>query len=126
VRRERGAHADAETALAQALDVCERAGLVAQSVEASSARAVNLWLSGRHEQAREAAEGAAHLAERLHYPVGKAATLEASGTTSPDPAAGAAELSEAEASWEKLGRPLDAARCELLRGRVLAGSDEDA
>jgi tetratricopeptide (TPR) repeat protein len=123
-RRERGAHGDAETALAQALDVCERAGLVAQSVEASSARAINLWLGGKIEQAREAAEGAMHLAERLHYPVGKAATMEASGATAADPGEGSAALAEARDTWTKLGRPLDAARCELLRGQLLAGSDE--
>ena len=47
--RQRGDHADADTELARALDLCERAGLVAQSVEAISARAVNLalWRQGR-------------------------------------------------------------------------------
>ena len=44
--RQRGDHADADTELARALDLCERAGLVAQSVEAISARAVNLALAG--------------------------------------------------------------------------------
>ena len=42
--RQRGDYADADTELARALDLCERAGLVAQSVEAISARAVNLAL----------------------------------------------------------------------------------
>ena len=45
--RQRGDYADADTELARALDLCERAGLVAQSVEAISARAVNLALAGR-------------------------------------------------------------------------------
>jgi class 3 adenylate cyclase/tetratricopeptide (TPR) repeat protein len=127
-RRDNGEHTEADTALAQALDVGERAGLVAQLVEASSARAVNLALGGREKQAREAAEGAAHLAERLqHYPVGRAATMEAGGATAPDPAEGANTLAEARGAWEELDRPLDAARCELLRGRILlAGDDRDA
>ncbi|HEY8779781.1 MAG TPA: tetratricopeptide repeat protein, partial [Solirubrobacterales bacterium] len=127
VHSDRGEHAAAETALAQALDVGERAGLVAQLVEASSARAVNLALGGREEHAREAAEGAAHLAERLQqYPVGRAATREAAGVTATDPAEGAAALEEAGTAWEELGHPLDAARCEELRGRRLAEDDPDA
>ncbi len=127
VRSDRGEHAAAETALAQALDIGERAGLVAQLVEASSARAVNLALGGREEHAREAAEGAAHLAERLQqYPVGRAATREAAGVTASDPAEGAAALEEAAAAWEQLGHPLDAARCEELRGRRLAETDRQA
>jgi predicted ATPase/class 3 adenylate cyclase len=126
-QRDRGEHNAAETALAQALDVGERAGLVAQLVEASSARAVNLALGGREEAAREAAEGAAHLAERLqHYPVGRAATKEAAGATATDATQGAAALEEARAAWEALGRPLDAARCELLRGRLLTAHDDSA
>ena len=40
---------------AQALDVCERAGLIAQSIQAMSSRALILALGGRMEQAREAA-----------------------------------------------------------------------
>ncbi len=127
VLSDRGDHSAAETALAQALDVCERAGLVAQSVEATSARAVNLALGGRADAAREAAEGAAHLAERLQqYPVGQAATQEAAGMTAEDPAEGAAALEQAGADWERLGHPLDRARCDEARGRLLAESDPDA
>jgi len=88
---------------------------------------VNLALGGREEHAREAAEGAAHLAERLQqYPVGRAATREAAGVTATDPAEGAAALEEAGTAWEELGHPLDAARCEELRGRRLAEDDPDA
>ena len=36
--RQRGDHAEADTEIAKALDLCERAGLVAQSIEAISAR----------------------------------------------------------------------------------------
>jgi class 3 adenylate cyclase/tetratricopeptide (TPR) repeat protein len=122
-QRDRGDHGEAETTLAQALDVCERAGLIAQSIEAISARAVTLALGGRLEQARESAEEAEHLAERLHYPVGEASTKEGRGATAEDAAAGAEALTEAAATWEKLGRPLDAARCGLLRGWVLRDAD---
>jgi class 3 adenylate cyclase/tetratricopeptide (TPR) repeat protein len=117
--RDSGDHTGAETALAQALDVCERAGLIAQSIEAISARAVTLALGGRVEQAREASEEAEHLAERLHYPVGRASTAEARGATEADASAGATALAEAGETWRGLGRPLDGARCELLRGTRL-------
>ena len=124
--RDRGDYADAETTLAQALDVCERAGLIAQSIESIASRAVSLSLGGRGDAAREAAEEAGRLAERLHYPVGQAFTTEARGATDPDAAAGADALAEAREAWSELGRPLDAARCELLRGGRLRDSDGDA
>jgi class 3 adenylate cyclase/predicted ATPase len=124
--RDRGDHAAAETTLSQALDICERAGLIAQSVEAISSRAVTLALGGRLEHAREAAEEAVHMAERLHYPVGEASTAEARGASNPDAVAGAAELDEAREAWSKLGRPLDAARCQMLRGWVLGEADPAA
>ena len=86
--RQRGDYADADTELARALDLCERAGLVAQSVEAISARAVNLALAERWEAAREAADEAERLADRLRYPVGKAASLEARGRGGREPGRG--------------------------------------
>jgi class 3 adenylate cyclase/predicted ATPase len=124
--RDRGDYADAETTLARALDVCERAGLIAQSIESIAARAVTLALGERPEAAREAADEAERLAGRLHYPVGDAYTAEARGATDPDPAAGAAALADAGAAWSELGLPLDAARCELLRGNRLRDSDAEA
>ncbi|MEA2449589.1 MAG: hypothetical protein QOG63_1521, partial [Thermoleophilaceae bacterium] len=69
------------TALDEALDVCERAGLLGQSIEATAARAVTLVLAGRPEQARESADEAARLAARLPYPVAEAAALEAGGAS---------------------------------------------
>jgi class 3 adenylate cyclase/tetratricopeptide (TPR) repeat protein len=123
--RQRGDHADADTELARALDLCERAGLVAQSVEAISSRAVNLALSGRLDAARDAADEAERLADRLRYPVGKAASLEARGAVAADPDQASAALVEARAAWQGLGRPLDAARCEYLRGRLLRESDPE-
>ncbi len=118
--RQRGDYSDADTELSRALDICERAGLVAQSVEAISARSLNLMLAGRGDAAREAAEEAERLAERLRYPVGTAAAREAAGASNPDCQAGAAQLLEARAAWQQLERPLDAARCEYIRGIVLA------
>jgi tetratricopeptide (TPR) repeat protein len=127
VLSDRGEYAAAETVLSQALDIGERAGLVAQLVEATSARAVNLALGGREEHAREAAEGAAHLAERLQqYPIGRAATREAQGVTASDSTEGSKALTEAAEEWKRLGHPLDAARCHELRGRRLSESDHEA
>ncbi len=121
--RDRGEYGEAETTLAQALDVCERAGLIAQSIEAISARAVTLALGGRLDQARESAEEADHLAQRLPYPVGEASTREAGGAAAGEAAAGAEALAAAAETWERLGRPLDAARCRLLRGWALREAD---
>jgi class 3 adenylate cyclase/tetratricopeptide (TPR) repeat protein len=121
--RQRQDYGGAEGELVRALDLCERAGLVAQSIEAISARAVTLALANRAEPAREAAEEAGRLAERLRYPVGKAASLEAKGATAIDAAEGAEALLEARQAWEALERPLDAARCDYLRGQRLRDSD---
>ena len=124
--RESGDLAGAETELSRALDICERAGLIAQSVEAISARAVVLALAGRTEQARAAAEEAERLAGRLHYPVGEAAMAEAAGASTDDPSASAERMEQARAKWLELGRPLDAARCLTVRGRLLIDFDPDA
>jgi class 3 adenylate cyclase/tetratricopeptide (TPR) repeat protein len=124
--RDKGDHTGAGTALAQALDVCERAGLIAQSIEAISARAVTLALGDRLDAARDAAEEAEHLAERLRYPVGQAFTKEARGATVPEATTGAAILVEARDAWLELGRPLDAARCVLLRGQRLREANAEA
>ncbi len=116
--RDRGDHADADQALARALDLCERAGLVAQSVEATAARAVNAALWGKTETAAELAEEAVGLAERLRYPVGQAASLEARGAAAADPDERTRLLTEAREAWERLGRPIDADRCTALASRV--------
>ncbi len=118
VQRDLGAHADADQTLARTLDLCERAGLVAQSVEATAARAVNMAISGRIEAAREIAEEASSLADRLRYPVGTAAGLEAMGATASDPQEKTRTLAEAAEAWKELGRPEDAQRCAGLAARV--------
>jgi tetratricopeptide (TPR) repeat protein len=125
VLRDRGDHTAAVSALDRALDVCERAGLVAQSVQVMALRAGILALAGRADDAREAASEAGALAERLHYPVGEAAALEARGATAPDPAEAAGLLAEAREHWTAIGRPLEAARCDLLTAAVLRDSDPE-
>jgi class 3 adenylate cyclase/tetratricopeptide (TPR) repeat protein len=122
VLRDRGDHAAAVSALDRALDVCERAGLVTESVQVMALRAVILVLAGRGEDARETAAEAAALAERLHYPVGEAAALEARGATADDPAEAADLLALAHDHWLAIGRPLEAARCDLLTAAVLRES----
>ena len=91
----------ATAALDQAIEVCERAGLIAQSIQATSARAVILALAHRRQAAAEAAAMASQMAERLHYPLGRAAALEARGVSDEDPTAGAALLAEAEQAWRE-------------------------
>ncbi len=117
--RDSGDLAGASAALDRALDVCERAGLIAQSIQATAARAVILTLSQRRDAAAEAAREATELAERLHYPIGRAAALEARGVCADDPREGAALLDEAAAAWTALDRPLEAARSRLLAGQAL-------
>jgi hypothetical protein len=123
VLRDRGDHTAAVTALDRAIDVCERAGLVAQSVQVMALRAVILTLAGRTDEAREAAAETSALSERLHYPVGEAAALEARGATAEDPAEVAELLSQARAQWTAIGRPLEAARCDLLAATLLRETD---
>jgi class 3 adenylate cyclase/tetratricopeptide (TPR) repeat protein len=115
----------AAAALDRAIDVCERAGLIAQSIQATGMRAVILALGGRPGDAREAAEEASELAESLHYPVGNAAAFEARGMAEEDPEEGAALLAEAARAWQLLDRPLEAARSRLLAGRVLLSADPE-
>ncbi len=115
-QRDQGDFADADATVAQALDVCERAGLIGQSIQATSMRALMLALMGKDALANQAAEQAAALAERVHYPLGAAAVLEARGMTSELPEA-LELLGRGRTAWAQLGRPLDAARCELLIGQ---------
>jgi tetratricopeptide (TPR) repeat protein len=121
--RDRGDHAAAVTELDHALDVCERAGLIAQSIEAMAARAITLAIAGRVDQGRETAEEAGHLADRLHYPVGEAAALEARATTASSLEEGMALMGQARELWDGLGRPLDVAICDLLLGHMLVEAD---
>jgi adenylate cyclase len=123
--RDQGDLDGATAALDQAIEVCERAGLIAQSIQATGARAVILALAHRSQAAKEAAAMAAQMAERMHYPVGRAAALEARGVAEDDPAAGAELLAAAEEAWRALDRPLEATRAHLLAGQLLLGHDDD-
>jgi tetratricopeptide (TPR) repeat protein len=123
--RDCGDLAGAQVALDRALDVCERAGLIAQSIQATAARAVVLMLAHRREAAVEAAQEASELAERLHYPIGRAAALEAQGVCAEDARSGAELLGEAADAWAALDRPLEAARARLLAGQVLVPVDAE-
>jgi len=123
--RDQGDIQGARAALTQALEVCERAGLIVQSIQASSAEALLHSLAGSSEQASKAAAHTAEIAERAHYPVGRAAVLEAIGVAGALPDA-LEDLREARAAWQRLQRPLDAARCELLLGQRLLEHDRAA
>ncbi len=120
--RDRGDLDGAEAVLAEALEVCERAGLIAQSIQANSARALVHRMAERDEQADQAAAAALELAERVHYPVGEAAAVEAKGIVASPPEC-LTDLGHARDAWQALHRPLDAARCELLRGQRLLEHD---
>ena len=121
--RDRGELDGAEAALAQALEVCERAGLVAQSIQANSARALVHRMAARDEQAGQAAAAALEVAERVHYPVSEAAAVEAKGIAGSLPEC-VIDLEHARDAWRALHRPLESARCELLRGQRLLGHDQ--
>jgi class 3 adenylate cyclase/tetratricopeptide (TPR) repeat protein len=123
--RDLGDLSGAQAALDRALDVCERAGLIAQSIQATAARAVILMLAHRRDAAVEAAREAAELAERLHYPIGRAAALEAQGVCADNPRDGSDLLLEASEAWGELDRPLESARARLLAGQVLVSEDAD-
>ena len=119
VLADRGDFTAADLALGQALDICERAGLIAQSIQAIAARAEVLALADKDEQAVEAAKEASELADRLHYPVGHAAALQAAGFAGHEPE----KLEQARTAWLEIGRPLDAARCMMLSGRLARDGD---
>jgi predicted ATPase/class 3 adenylate cyclase len=123
--RDQGDLDGATAALDQAIEVCERAGLIAQSIQATGSRAVVLALAHRPQAAREAAAMASQLSERIHYPLGQAAALEARGMTDESPVAGAKLLAEAEEAWRALDRPLEATRARLLAGQLLLGEDDE-
>jgi class 3 adenylate cyclase/predicted ATPase len=123
--RDRGDLAAAEQTLGRALAVCERAGLIPQSIRVHAALAHVCELEGRTEAAAEAAELATSLAGRVHEPVGQACALEAQGVVAE--AADACEaLGQARAAWERLGRRLDVARCDMLLGWRLREQDPEA
>jgi tetratricopeptide (TPR) repeat protein len=123
--RDEGRLGEADSALGRSLELCDRAGLVAQSIQACAVRTVLLALAGEHERAGESAAQAVSLAERVRYPTGESAALEAQGAVAELPEA-TDLLRRASNAWGELGRPLDAARCDLLIGRRLRERDAAA
>ena len=123
--RDSGDLPGAEQALGRALAVCERAGLIPQSIRVHSALTHVGALAGRRDAAAEAAERATSLAARVHEPVGQACALEAQGIVAEHPEAAEA-LEQARAAWDRLGRHLDVARCDMLLGRRLLEQDLEA
>ncbi len=123
VLRDGGDADGAVAALDTALEVCERAGLVAQSIEAMSARAIDLSLAGRDREARAGAQEALALAGRLPYRAGQAAAAMADGTTREDPDEAVGALREAAAAWRELERVGEALYCELLVARATWSRD---
>jgi class 3 adenylate cyclase/tetratricopeptide (TPR) repeat protein len=123
VLRDGGDPGGAVAALETALEVCERAGLVAQSIQAMSARAIDLALAGRADEARAGAQEALALAERLPYRAGRAAAAMADGATREDPEEATGVLREAAAGWRALERVGEALYCELLIARATWSRD---
>jgi hypothetical protein len=68
---------------------------------------------------------AASPAARVHEPVGQACALEAEGVVA-EPAEAIEALGQAREAWQRLGRRLEMARCDLLLGRRLIEQDPDA
>jgi tetratricopeptide (TPR) repeat protein len=123
--RDRGEMGEAQLELDRALELCERAGLIAQSIQACAVRTVVLALAGDETRANESAAEAVSLAERVGYPTGEAAALEAQGAAGELPEA-IELLRRGSQAWAEVGRPLDAARCDLLIGRRLRDQDAPA
>lgn len=123
--RDQGELGEADSALGRSLELCDRAGLVAQSIQACAVRTVLLAMAGERDRANESATQAASLAERVRYPTGEAASLEAQGATAELPDA-IEFLERGSNAWAELGRPLDAARCRLLIGGRLREQDPAA
>jgi class 3 adenylate cyclase/tetratricopeptide (TPR) repeat protein len=120
--RDHGDLSGAESTLAEALAVCERAGLVSQAVQAHASLALTQVLAGQTETARAAAAQAVELSQRVHYPVGEASALEAQGIVDELPGA-LEQLRRAQSIWQRLGRPIDVARCDMLLGGRLRDED---
>jgi class 3 adenylate cyclase/tetratricopeptide (TPR) repeat protein len=88
---------------ARAGELCERAGLTAQGVQAAALSAIALRTVGDEAGAEAAAKRAAAGAAKVPSPACRAFALEAAG-----------QFDDARSMWEELGRPLDAERCAGL------------
>ena len=105
----------AEATLGEALALCDRAGLVPQSVHAFAALALVEALAGRPELART--RPSAPRAPRRESTTPRARQPRSRPRRwSPSFPKALEGLRAAHAEWERLGRPLDVARCEMLIG----------
>jgi hypothetical protein len=123
--RDRGDLRGATLALEQTLALCDQAGLVPQALQTHAGIALVCTLADMPDAANHAAQQALALAGQVHDPVNEAVVLEARGMVA-EPAEGLQALRDAQAGWESLERPLDAARCLTLIGRRLQESDPRA
>ena len=114
-------------ALDRAIDVCERAGpdRAVDPGDGGAGRGPGARAPAARRRA-EAAREAVELAERLHYPIGRAAALEARGRVPPRTPPRARRCSRRpRRPGAELDRPLEAARARLLAGQVLLGHDAE-
>jgi len=116
--RDRGDLSGAECVLERTLALCDQASLVPQALQTHASIALVCKLAGRSHDARRAAQRALALAGQVHDPVNEVVVLETHGIVA-DTADGVQALRRAQAGWECLERPLDAARCLTLIGRRL-------
>ena len=114
VMRERDRLPEAAALLEEAAACAQRAGYVERSAEVHADRAGLLAAAGDAEGARAAAEGAAQAAARAASPAGRTASAEAAAAAADDLADSQAGLADARGAWTELGRPLAAARCQLV------------
>ncbi len=125
-KRDRGDYRGACEALIEAAEVCDGAGLIAQSAEAIGAQAVVLALDGRRDEARAASQLVEQLLQRAAHPVSAAAAAEARGAAADDPGVAIRDLRDAMALWEHAGRPLNALRARLFLARSLLDDEPTA
>ncbi len=116
----------ADAALQEALGVCTRAGLGPQAAEACAALARVAARAGRLEDCAAAAAKARRVAAGTPDPVAAAAALEASGIAAAGEQEALSDLAAARERWERIVRPVDAARCSAEIAERLAAGGEQA
>ena len=125
-RRDCGDLHGASESLADAVSVCDHAGLIAQSAEARGAQVAVLAEAGRSEEAGAEAAIIEGLVSRGAHPVSAAVAAEARGLVAPTPGESSAELREAVVLWERAGRPLNVIRARMLLAASLAQAEPAA
>jgi class 3 adenylate cyclase/tetratricopeptide (TPR) repeat protein len=123
--RDRGELPAARMILERALELSDQAGLVPQALQAHAGIALVHSLAGRPDAAKQAAQRTLQLAAQVRDPVNETVVLETQGIVA-EPAQAVQTLRRAQAGWECLERPLDAARCLALIGQRMQESDPQA